>query len=207
MDQPKEIDCNFCNLNHYDVIPHVVKKLNAGSYLEIGCAGDDCFQLIDVSYKVGVDPNKGGTHRMTSDEFFLQNKQTFDVIFVDGLHEHTQVIKDVENALRCVSEGGVVFMHDVLPASWQNAVPRKKDKPKGVIAWNGDVWKAAFELAGRSDLTFHIVTCRHGVGIIQKKPNDTVVPFHCDGTWQFYLDNWKKLPSVSTLEEIDQLFD
>lgn len=202
-----EIDCQFASINHYDVIPFVIKKISAKSYLEIGCAGDDCFRLINVEQKIGVDPQRGGTHRMTSDQFFAQNKKTFDVIFVDGLHEYTQVKKDVEHALQCINPGGIIFMHDVLPANRYNAVPRKQDKPKGVIAWNGNVWRAAFDFASRSDLCFHLVTCRHGVGIIQKKQNFQPLATQCDGSWQFYLDHWKQLPSVSTLQEIEQLLD
>ncbi len=36
------------------------------SYLEIGCNRDGTFQVIDLPRRVGVDPRRGGTHRMTS---------------------------------------------------------------------------------------------------------------------------------------------
>ena len=63
--------------------------------------------LVDV----GVDPFSGGNIRMKSDDFFLQNKQSFDCIFIDGLHEYDQVCKDLENSLNCVNEKGIIFFN------------------------------------------------------------------------------------------------
>ena len=44
---------------------------------------------------IGVDPMSGGTHRMTSDEFFRRNREQwhykFDLVFIDGLHEVSRV--------------------------------------------------------------------------------------------------------------------
>ena len=39
---------------------------------------DKNFSKINVKKKVGIDPVSGGTHRMTSDEFFSSNKEKFD---------------------------------------------------------------------------------------------------------------------------------
>lgn len=204
MNFPDEIKCDYAEITHYEVIPHVASKLRAQDYLEIGCASDACFKLVEAKNKVGVDPVSGGTHRMTSDDFFDQNNKKFDVIFVDGKHEYRQVVKDVDNALQILKPNGVIFMHDVLPANRYCAVPDKRMKPKGVVAWNGDVWRAAFDIAGRPDVVFHLVNCRHGVGIIQKKPNRDPLKL-ANSTWQDYLSNWNRLPSVSTLREIDQI--
>jgi hypothetical protein len=32
---------------------------------------------------VGVDPEQGGSARMTSDEFFAENTDKFDLVFID----------------------------------------------------------------------------------------------------------------------------
>ena len=42
---------------------------------------------------------------MTSDEFFIQNKNTFDLIFIDGLHIYEQVIKDIDCRVICGYRG------------------------------------------------------------------------------------------------------
>lgn|GEM_PF-3963401 len=68
-------------------------------YLEIGCAGNDCFENINIPFKVGVDPSQGGTLRLTSDEYFALTTERFDLIFIDGLPYAAQVVRDVEHAL------------------------------------------------------------------------------------------------------------
>ena len=56
---------------------------------------------------------------MTSDEFFSQNKDIFDVIFIDGLHEYHQVYNDAINALKAIKKGHYVAFHDFLPGNWK----------------------------------------------------------------------------------------
>jgi hypothetical protein len=77
-----------------DIIKYLTNRYQYKHYLEIGCASDDTFRFVRniYEYAVGVDPSQGGTHRMTSDEFFQQNNLTFDIIFIDGLHTGEQVL-------------------------------------------------------------------------------------------------------------------
>ena len=88
-------------------------------YLEIGCDLDGTFNSIplSISDKIGVDPKRGGTHRMTSDQFFENNNDKFDVIFIDGLHL-AQCKKDFLNSLEVLNEEGVIFFDDMLPLDW-----------------------------------------------------------------------------------------
>jgi len=51
----------------------------------------------------------------TTDGFFAQNKETFDVIFIDACHEYEYVKRDLFNAIPILNEGGVIFMHDTDP--------------------------------------------------------------------------------------------
>jgi hypothetical protein len=44
-------------------------------YLEIGCASNDLFDSVYAHKKTGIDPTSGGTHRMTSDDFFDVTKE------------------------------------------------------------------------------------------------------------------------------------
>ena len=54
---------------------------------------------------------------MTSDAFFSQNNQIFDLIFIDGLHYSHQVLRDINNALRWLSPTGTIVLHDCNPST------------------------------------------------------------------------------------------
>ena len=69
-------------LNRYDLINYYMQRQHRKDYLEIGCAYNDCFNKVKANSKVGVDPNSGGTLRMTSDEFFKVNLINFDIILI-----------------------------------------------------------------------------------------------------------------------------
>lgn len=52
-------------------------------------------------------------HRMTSDEALEKfEDNTYDFIFIDGLHEYDQVKKDIENYYPKIKNGGVFSGHD-----------------------------------------------------------------------------------------------
>jgi len=201
------VQINFVDLDHYRIIPYLANKLAAKSYLEIGCADNQCFDKVPVVHKVGVDPERGGTVRMTSDEFFSSNKEKFDLIFVDGLHKYEQVYKDLENSFKSLQPGGIVVMHDILPSNRFSAAPNKKEKKKkGVVAWNGDVWRAAFDMAQKDDIVFRAVRCLHGVGIIRVGRNHNPLKLTPTKEWEFYRDHWHLLPHVDSFAAIDSVF-
>ena len=85
-----------------EIIQRIINKQNYKKYLEIGCDNDENFSNISIDNKIGVDPLKGGTLRMTSDDFFKQNSQLFDLVFLDGLHTYEQTIKDINNSLKFI---------------------------------------------------------------------------------------------------------
>ena len=87
------------NYGRIELIDYLIKKNKYTDYLEIGCDRNQSFSNIKIKKKVGVDPVEGGTHQMTSDHFFSINKDNFDIIFIDGLHEYSQVMKDIKNSL------------------------------------------------------------------------------------------------------------
>lgn len=95
------------NGTRVDIIRHIAENFPVSEYLEIGTAKNDAFDKATelFAHAVGVDPNEGGTLRMTSDEFFATNTATFDVIYVDGLHEANQAFRDVHNALEILNPG------------------------------------------------------------------------------------------------------
>jgi hypothetical protein len=143
-------------------------RIPSESYLEIGCNRNGVFKQIHAAQKVGVDPQRGGTHRMTSDEFFAQNEQRFDLIFVDGLHHADQVMRDAENALAVLEPHGAIVLHDCNPLTEEaQIIPQ----PRRGVTWNGDVWKAIVLLRTRPDVDLAVGDFDHGCGVLLPRPN------------------------------------
>ena len=152
--------------SRFDIINKIIKKKKFESYLEIGCQSDVNFSKIIIKNKIGVDPQSGGTHRMTSDDFFKQNKSTFDLIFIDGLHVYEQVLKDIENSLKVLNDNGVILIHDCLPAKiWHQTIPQTHS------SWNGDVWKSIVKSRTRIDIDTYTIEADQGLGLILKREN------------------------------------
>ena len=198
----KKISYNFPkNINRWDLIKRIIKEKRFNSYLEIGCDDDYSFSQIEVEKKIGVDPYSGGNYKGTSDEFFLRNSDCFDCIFIDGLHEYDQVYKDIINSLKFLNKGGIILLHDCLPASvHQQAVPRYKK------IWNGDVWKAIVNI--RTNADYDTITCYidHGVSIIRKQKNVDRLNLNIDNfknlKFKDFYYNYKKYMRLVNYENI-----
>lgn len=187
-------------LTRTEIINHFIKTHSYKTYLEIGCQRDVNFNAIEIGYKIGVDPEMGGTHRMTSDQFFEQNVEKFDIIFIDGLHEYSQVYKDVQNALKVLNEGGVIICHDCNPTT---EVMQKV--PREVREWTGDCWKAFVRLRHeRDDLEMRVIDTDYGVGIIRKGKQIKLETFV--DTYQEFMLNKKKLLNLVSEKEFKQLY-
>lgn len=171
-------------------------------YLEIGCASNDLFDSVAASQKTGVDPERGGTVRMTSDEFFSTSDDLFDVVFIDGLHTYDQVRRDVLNSMRALKPGGWVALHDLLPGNWiehhRPLVTR--------FAWTGDVWKVAFELAATEGVDFRIVAIDYGVGVFRVTgPGTQLVDLRHDlqeRQFDYFYENVSALPVIEWDEAV-----
>ena len=50
----------------------------------------------------------------TSDNFFLKNKESFKVIYIDGYHKYENVKRDFINAMNCLDDGGILICDDFL---------------------------------------------------------------------------------------------
>ena len=148
------------------IIQEIINHRNYKSYLEVGCDNDENFSKIQIANKIGIDPLKGGTLRMTSDEFFIKNDQSFDIIFLDGLHTYEQTIKDIDNGLKFLNTNGVIIIHDCLPKKiWNQIVPRLYGH------WNGDVWKAIVHSRTYDLADTYTCIADHGLGVIFKRKN------------------------------------
>lgn len=170
------------------VVQRYIDASNAKRYLEIGVEQGINFFQIEAGSKFAVDPEfkiPGGARdfdghcffEMTSDAFFAAPPQELvefgiDVALVDGLHTYEQSLRDVENCLRHLRPGGLIVMHDCLPASAVEAAPSleaARAMPGFRNAWTGDVYKAVAHLrATHPDLFVAVIDEDHGVGIVTK---------------------------------------
>ena len=158
------------DIYRWDLIQHIIDKYNFKDYLEIGCDKNQSFSKIKIDNKIGVDPIEGGTIRSTSNQFFDQNKKNFDIIFIDGLHHYSQVLKDINNSLKILNKNGFILVHDCLPRSLaQQAVPRYR------ASWNGDVWKAIVEARTYDNVQTFTCIADHGLGVILKRKNSRIL--------------------------------
>ncbi len=162
----KKLDLKFDNVKRWDLIQYLNSIYKFKSYLEIGCDDNQLFSKIDIPKKIGVDPVSGGNFKAKSDDFFSQNSEKFDLIFIDGLHEYNQVKKDILNSLKFLNDKGFILVHDCLPRSLSaQAVPRYRN------VWNGDVWKAIVEFRTYPNLEIFTCLADEGISIIQHKKN------------------------------------
>lgn len=198
---PKVFDWNW-HLKGYNRIALINYLISVSgghncNYLEIGCASNDLFDSVFTSKKTGVDPESGGNVRMTSDEFFNVNKdKNFDVIFIDGLHEYSQVRKDTLNALEVLDDNGWIAFHDFLPSSW-----KEQNIPRLQPTWTGDCWKMAIELSRSNGLDFRIVSIDYGVGLLRKSNKKFSVPDLSSKLSVAHFDKFvEELPNLPVIE-------
>jgi hypothetical protein len=121
-----------------------------------------------------IKNEKSGVHdrglylwKMTSDEFFsfIAPDHNYDIIFIDGLHESQQVDRDIQNALKHLSPGGTIVMHDCNPSSLEMTTTGTK-----LGEWTGDVYKSFidFKYANEVEYSCYVIDTDYGVGIIHE---------------------------------------
>ncbi len=133
-------------------------------YLEIGVSRGATLHALTAARKVGVDPKfkfdtaaegqPGVEYRVeTSDAYFgaLGREETFDVIYLDGLHTFEQTLRDLLNALEHLRPKGVILIDDIYPVSYAASIPnlsasKRLRRELGVekAAWMGDVYRLVF---------------------------------------------------------------
>ena len=185
----------------YDIINKIVIKRNYTSYLEIGCFKDETFNQINIKKKVGVDPASGGNLRMTSDQFFKENKEKFDLIFIDGLHVYEQVIKDIFNSVKALRENGIILVHDCLPRKlWYQTPTRMSD------TWNGDVWKAIVECRTLENIDTYTCLADEGIGVIKLQKNNNLLKLKLSNfknlKYKEYYTNRESLMNIISVKKL-----
>ena len=194
-------------MTRYELINHLIQKYSYKHYLEIGvCDSRDCFDRIDIPFKMGVDPTPRHLLPGTllfygeSDAFFARDfGMRFDIVFIDGLHQDFQVRRDIKNTLDFLKPNGIIVMHDCLPSAEITAA-EEPDWAKSP-AWCGTCWKAfAFNRMTRKDLSMFTIDTDCGCGIIRRGTQE-LVPVVKDLTWEYYWANRSALMNIKTVEE------
>ncbi len=188
-----------------DIIQSTINRKNYNTYLEIGCDKDLVFQKISINKKVGVDPISGGTIRDTSNNFFKFNKSKFDIIFIDGLHEYSQVKQDIKNSLNVLNDNGVIFLHDCMPMHFLYQA-----HPESHINFNGDVWKNIVEIRHETNLDTYVIYADHGIGMILKRPNKKLLNLGIKNykkmRFKDYFYNYKNYLNLIYSDELKNIF-
>lgn len=146
------------------VLNLVAQERSAKSYLEIGVHRGLTFERIAVASRTGVEPAPNfDVHKLpsgtemflgTSDEFFRAFPELrFDLIFIDGLHEFSQVASDFINSLAALADGGVIAIDDTWPRDAVGSLPDqglamelREKSGSAATEWWGDVWKLVLAL-------------------------------------------------------------
>ncbi len=136
-------------MNRTKVINRLIQDNGYTSYLEIGVYDGKNFKSVKCRSKYGTDPNlpdslkkDDGLFDMTSDDFFtlcdsIISDAKFDLIFIDGDHEASQVEKDIVNAYKALNKGGMILLHDCNPPTYESqVVPRVQGE------YCGTVWRS-----------------------------------------------------------------
>lgn len=166
-------------------------------YLEVGVCTGSTFDKVHAPVKVAVDPEfrfdheaaeraTPGTvyHQVTSDEYFgsiVGEDETFDVIFLDGLHTFEQTLRDLTNSLHHLQPRGVILIDDVSPPTYLASLPDRENffevrRRLGLTdqAWMGDVYRLVYFIETfYQHLSYRTISNNHGQAVVwrQRRPS------------------------------------
>jgi predicted O-methyltransferase YrrM len=78
---------------------------------------DTNFDKVFENFKINIDLiNKKNINYLkdTSDNFFIKNKNTYNLIYIDGSHHYDNVKKDFVNSYERLEKNGIIIMDDFL---------------------------------------------------------------------------------------------
>lgn len=191
-------------MDRLHVIQTLIKQKKLKNYLEIGVFKGHVFFRVRSRSKVAVDPKftfdtyrkfgkaVSNPHNIfnryfekTSDDFFsedaasLYREDPIELALIDGMHEYSFALRDIENTLRYLADDGVIVVHDCNPVQPDHACSFDEYQAREhTNIWNGDVWKAILHLRSqRDDLHVFVLDCDHGLGIVQKGRPETELDY------------------------------
>lgn len=158
--------------DHMSLVEHLAQWLRPERYLEIGVLNGESMKRIqnhatecygvDVTFSHRNYNNNVKLFEMPSDDFFsiLNPNIKFDMIFIDGLHEKSQVYRDFINSKDRIIEDGLIVLHDTYPMDDAMIQP-----------WFcHDAWEAAQKIKKEFRDEFEMITLPFNPGLtIMKK--------------------------------------
>jgi len=184
-----------------DLINALIDKYNYKSYLEIGIQDGQCLKRIHCSDKTGVDPfpminsiKNTKIIKQTSDEFFKDCNEKYDLIFIDGLHTYEQAYIDFINAVERLNLNGRIVIHDCNPISEERSISFSEGGK-----WNGDVYKTIIKIRSLGDYTIQTIDIDNGCGVIELKPSNKLQDYELNYNWLAH--NRKKAINLISWED------
>src|SRR5690554_992283 len=121
-------------MNRIDLLNHLILQRNAKRYLEIGAHDENnTYDYVHCSYKVTTYPHY-------PKNFFSNNLEKFDVIFINGINTEEQVLHHINYACRSLAKDGIIVLHDCMPPDEWHQWERSTFEPGE--NWNGTAWRA-----------------------------------------------------------------
>jgi hypothetical protein len=181
--------------DHTDLLIYLAHRFRSTSYLEIGChQGKQNFNKLKIFHEisVGVAPmatasggegeeeegGEGGVDgkriiQLASDEFFQQNDQLYDLIFIDGNHVSTaeQLWRDLKNSLLVLHDHGTIVIRNLNPR-----LKDRSDQTKSSVWFNSDGWKVAVAMRVARYYEIVVVDIDHGCAVIRRRKNAHPLP-------------------------------
>lgn len=183
-----------------DIINYFIENRNYKKYLEIGVFDGKNIENVICENKMGVDPSPICSKetlekyiiKTTSDNFFKlldedsSNENKFDIIFIDGDHHYQQVIKDIYNSLKHLSENGIILLHDIYCCT---EIYMSSAELENQIGYIGDGFNAFIQMIMLNELDHKYnvyFTAVDGVGAIDTQ--NTLEIFKNDNILDKYID-------------------
>ncbi|MGD1713241.1 hypothetical protein [Dapis sp. BLCC M172] len=181
-------------------------------YLEIGVSKGTTFNAIKIENKVAVDPkflfnqdkyanDKVVFREVSSDEFFrsyAKDFESFDLIYLDGLHTFVQTFRDFCASLACGHSKTIWLIDDTFPGSYaqaQSSLKRcrqiQKFSGENDGSWMGDVFKIVAAINDFFPQYSFATFPDHGQTVVWKKWRADFEPI------------WNNLETITRLEYSD----
>ena len=180
------------------------KILVTGGYGLVGSEfkSDEYYRLSskETDLRIGKDvdlllsENKfDGVIHSTTDDYFLNNNDKFDLIYIDALHEKNQVYKDFKNSFNSLNDSGIIIFHDINPISIGQTD----------FTSSGDIFELWIEISKKYKVYVFNGLDGDTVGIFLKNKNpkfiDVEIKKH---TYEFFSENREDFISYINYEEI-----